>query len=46
VYSIVPAALVALILVGIELVLRLVVALGRGARGIELSGVMPVAPDD
>lgn len=46
IYSIVPAAFAMLVLVGVELVIRLLVHLAGGPAGIAMEGAMPAVVED
>ncbi len=46
IYSIVPVAFAALVLVGVELLLRLVLHVSGAPSGIVMAGAMPAVPGD
>jgi TRAP-type C4-dicarboxylate transport system permease small subunit len=46
IYAIVPLALALLILVGIELIARLILHLAGGPSGIVMEGAMPAVVED
>jgi hypothetical protein len=46
IYAIVPAAFALLILVGVELVLRLLLHVGGAPSGIAMEGAMPAVLED